>query len=137
VIVVDTCVALAWVLDETPEHRRYAAAVIEAKFAGIALIAPQLMQQEVASKLLAKGRHLKWGEARTAEYGETIDAIGVRLLDVSSLVAAHIRFSTRWNVQGFDAVFLALAMSTRATLATFDGGLIAAARSAGVEVFAA
>ena len=135
VIVVDTSVTLAWVLDEAEDRQRYAASVVNAKLDGEVLIAPQLMMQEAAHKLLKQGRREKWGEAKTAEYGETIDFFGVRLLDVTSTVAAHIRFCIRWNVQGFDAVFLALAMSTGAKIATLDGGLRTAAKSAGVELF--
>lgn len=95
------------------------------------------MAQECAHKLLKTGRRLKWGAAKTAEFGETIDMIGVKLVDVSSRVAAHVRFAQQWHIQGHDAVFLALAMSLRARLATRDGGLITAARRAGVEIFSA
>lgn len=135
-IVVDTSVALAWVLNESQERQRYAASVIQAKIdSREELIAPPLMLQEVAHKLLKKGRYEQWGEAKIAEYGEVIDDAGVRLLDVSSAVAAHIRFCIRWNVQGFDAVFLGLALATQSKLATLDGGMRTAAKAAGIPLF--
>lgn len=48
-----------------------------------------------------------------------------------------MRFAVRRHVQGYDAVYLALALATGAKLATLDGGLKTAARAAGVELFAA
>lgn len=137
-IVVDASVALAWVLDDTEAAHRYAAGVAEAKIiGGEELIAPMLMAQECSYRLLKVGRTKRWGEALTAEYGETIDAIGVRYLDQTSTVAGLVRFAVRRHVQGYDAVYLALAIATGSRLATLDGGLRTAARAAGVELFSA
>ncbi|MFT7724130.1 MAG: type II toxin-antitoxin system VapC family toxin [Roseateles sp.] len=137
-IVVDASVALAWVLDDTDAAHRYAAEVAEAKIVdGIELIAPMLMAQECSYRLLKTGRAKRWGEALVAEYGETIDMIGVRYLDQTSTVAGLVRFAVRRHVQGYDAVYLALALATGAKLATLDGGLKTAARAAGVELFSA
>jgi predicted nucleic acid-binding protein len=138
VIVVDASVALAWVLDDSEEGHRYAAAVAEAKLSGDeVLIAPMLMAQECSYRLLKVGRARRWGEAQIAEYGETIDLIGVRHLDQTSTVAALVRFAVRRHVQGYDAVYLALALAAGARLATLDGGLRTAARAAGVGIFKA
>jgi len=48
-----------------------------------------------------------------------------------------VRFALLHNVSGFDAYYLALAMRTKARLATLDRGRKSAARAAGVELFAA
>lgn len=137
-IVVDASVALAWVLDDTEAAHRYAADVAEAKImGGEELIAPMLMAQECSYRLLKVGRTKRWGEALVAEYGETIDMIGVRYLDQASTVAGLVRFAVRRHVQGYDAVYLALAIATGAKIATLDGGLRTAARAAGVELFTA
>lgn len=137
-IVVDASVALAWVLDESEANHQYAADVAAAKLEGDEeLIAPMLMAQECSYRLLKIGRTKRWGEALVAEYGETIDMIGVRYLDQLSTVSGLVRFAVRRHVQGYDAVYLALALATGAKLATLDGGLKTAARAAGVELFSA
>lgn len=137
-IVVDASVALAWLLDESEANHRYSADVAAAKLEGDEeLIAPMLMAQECSYRLLKIGRTKRWGEALVAEYGETIDMIGVRYLDQLSTVSGLVRFAVRRHVQGYDAVYLALALATGAKLATLDGGLKTAARAAGVELFSA
>ncbi|HEV6966709.1 type II toxin-antitoxin system VapC family toxin [Roseateles sp.] len=137
-IVVDASVALAWVLDESEVNHQYAADVAAAKLEGDEeLIAPMLMAQECSYRLLKIGRTKRWGGALVAEYGETIDMIGVRYLDQLSTVSGLVRFAVRRHVQGYDAVYLALALATGAKLATLDGGLKTAARAAGVELFSA
>lgn len=134
-IVVDASVALAWVLDDSEANHRYAADVAAAKLEGDEeLIAPMLMAQECSYRLLKIGRTKRWGEAVVAEYGETIDMIGVRYLDQLSTVSGLVRFAVRRHVQGYDAVYL---LATGAKLATLDGGLKTAARTAGVELFTA
>nr|WP_255763603.1 type II toxin-antitoxin system VapC family toxin [Pelomonas sp. P7] len=125
-------------MDESEVNHQYAADVAAAKLEGDEeLIAPMLMAQECSYRLLKIGRTKRWGEALVAEYGETIDMIGVRYLDQLSTVSGLVRFAVRRHVQGYDAVYLALALATGAKLATLDGGLKTAARAAGVELFSA
>lgn len=91
-IVVDASVALAWVLDESEVNHQYAADVAAAKLEGDEeLIAPMLMAQECSYRLLKIGRTKRWGEALVAEYGETIDMIGVRYLDQLSTGPGALR----------------------------------------------
>ena len=132
-IVVDANVALAWVLQDTDEHRLYSAGIAELGHNGAEdLIAPSVLIGEVAYVLLRRGRDLRWGAARVAEMAEIIDLFQVRLVEIAQPVATMVRFATRHNVSGFDAFYLALAMSAGARLATLDRGLRAAARNAGV-----
>ena len=135
-IVVDANVALAWVLQDTDEHRLYSAGIAELGHNGAEdLIAPSVLIGEVAYVLLRRGRDLRWGAARVAEMAEMaeiIDLFQVRLVEIAQPVATMVRFATRHNVSGFDAFYLALAMSAGARLATLDRGLRAAARNAGV-----
>ena len=127
--------ALAWVLKDTEEHHRYSAGIAELGHNGTEdLIAPSVMIGEVAYVLLKRGRQLKWGAAVVAEMAEVIDLFRVRLVDTPQTVATVVRFATRHNVSGFDAFYLALAMSAGARLATLDSGLRAAAMKAGVEL---
>lgn len=137
-IVVDASVALSWVLPDTDEHHRYGTAVAPAGSAdGRQLIAPAAFHVQCSYVLLKRGRAGCQGEARIAECAEVIDAFSVQPHAVQQAIAAQVRFAVRHHVQGYDALYLALAMQTGAALATFDGGLKTAARAAGVKLFQA
>lgn len=134
-VVVDVSVALAWVLTDVDENHLYSAHVAELGQNGTeVLIAPSVMLGEAAYVLLKRSRERKWGAARVAEMAEIIDFFQVRLVESAGPLASVIRFASRHNVAGFDAFYLALAISAGAKLATLDGGLASAARAAGVEL---
>lgn len=134
-IVVDASVALAWVLPDSAANQRYAELIWEAGVSGVeSLIAPQLMRTECAYVVLKRARALSWGDAKAAEYAEFIDSVPVRYVNTASPIAAHVRFAVRHNTQGFDAVYLALAMASSAKIASLDKGLLAAAKRAGVSI---
>lgn len=135
-IVVDATVALAWVLEDTDEAHRYSADVAAQALRGVdTLAAPRLITTECAYVLLKRGRQRKWSGVLTAEYAETIESIPIVLYRTASPIASQVRFALQHNVQGYDAVYLALAMALGAKLATLDSGLRSAARSAGVPIF--
>lgn len=96
------------------------------------LVAPLLMRTECAYVILKRSRALGWGDARAAEYAEFIDSVPVRYMNTNSPIASHVRFAVRHHTQGFDAVYLGLAIATGAKIATLDKGLLAAAKRAGV-----
>ena len=98
------------------------------------LAAPRLLAHECSYRLLKFGRSKRWGEVKIAEYGEIIDLHRIRYFDTSGQLAELIRFAIRRQVQGYDAVYLALAMSLGARLATLDGGLQSAARRTRIEL---
>ena len=106
--------------------------------AGIArvdeLVAPRLLTTEGGYRLLKYGRQHRWGEAKISEFAETIDLINLRYFESSSPVASLVRFAVRYHVQGYDAVYLGLALHLGAKIATLDGGLRTAARAAGVPL---
>ena len=137
-IVVDASVALSWVLPDTEANHRYSADVAEAGLTGKKrLIVPLIFQAECSYVLLKRGRAARWGDALIGEYAELIDWFSLETHVVVQDIAPQVRFAARYNVQGYDALYLALAMQTGATLATVDGGLKTAARIAGVELFQA
>ena len=92
------------------------------------------MTTECSYRLLKFGRRHRWGEAKIAESAEVIDLFGIRYFDNADSVASLVRFAVRQHVQGYDAVYLGLAMHLGAKLATLDGGLRTAARAAGVDI---
>jgi predicted nucleic acid-binding protein len=135
VIVVDASIVLAWVLPDTEVSQRHAARVAEAGISGAEeLVAPRLLVTECSYRLLKYGRSHRWGEAKIAECAEFIDAFGLRFFELASPLASQVRFAVRHHVQGYDAVYLALAMRLNASLATLDGGLRVASRAAGVPL---
>ncbi len=134
-IVVDASIALAWVLPDTEQHQQHTAKVAESGIAGIEeLVAPRLLATECTYRLLKYGRSHRWGEAKIAESAEVIDLLNLRYFEITSPVASVVRFAVRHHVQGYDAVYLGLALHLGARLATLDGGLRTAARAAGVGV---
>jgi predicted nucleic acid-binding protein len=55
-------------------------------------------------------------------------------MNANASIATHVRFAVRHHTQGFDAVYLGLALATGAKIATLDKGLLAAAKRAGVLI---
>ena len=138
-IVVDASVALAWVLPDTEQNLAYSGRVAEAGISGSdELVAPRLLTTECCYRLLKYGRQRRWGEAKIAEFAETIDLFNMRYFESSSptasLVRFAVRFAVRHHVQGYDAVYLGLALHLGAKIATLDGGLRTAAKAAGVAL---
>jgi predicted nucleic acid-binding protein len=136
VVVVDSSVVLAWVLKDTDANHLYSDRVAQLGLDGVdTLAAPLVMTTECAAVLLKKARAGKWGAVLAAEYAETIQAIPMRYYASQAPIAAQVRFAFQHNVQGYDAVYVALAQLLSAKLATLDGGMKTAARAAGVELF--
>ena len=134
-IVVDASVALAWVLPDTEQNVAYSARVADAGISGSnELVAPRLLTAECSYRLLKYGRQRRWGEAKIAEFAETIDLFNMRYFESSSPMASLVRFAVRYHVQGYDAVYLGLALHLGGKIATFDGGLRTAAKAAGVAL---
>ncbi|HWH83474.1 MAG TPA: type II toxin-antitoxin system VapC family toxin [Burkholderiaceae bacterium] len=126
--------ALAWVLDDTEAAHRYSADVAQLGLTGAdTLAAPRLITTECV--LLRRGRARKWGAVLTAEYGEVIDAIPMRLYRTLAPISSQVRFALQHGGQGYDAVYVALAVALGAKIATLDGGMKTAARAAGVAIF--
>lgn len=133
-IVVDASVALAWVLPDTAHNQAYCARVAQAGTAGVdELVAPRLLTTECSYRLLKYGRR-RWGEAKIAEFAETIDLFNLHYFESSSAIASLVRFAVRYHVQGYDAVYLGLALHLSAKIATLEGGLRTAAKSVGVPL---
>ncbi|WP_157268561.1 type II toxin-antitoxin system VapC family toxin [Azohydromonas aeria] len=134
-IVVDANVALSWVLPDTEERHLFSADVAAAGMAGEALIAPVVFPAECSYVLLKKGRQNRWGAVKTAECAEIIDLFRIELYQIEQNIAEQVRFALHRHVQGYDALYLALALQTGARIATHDNGLRAAARAARATLF--
>lgn len=126
VLVIDTSVVLAVLLNEPSKPE-----LIELT-TGAELAAPASLHWEIANALSAmlKRKRLALGEARQVLRG--YKQIPLRLLDVGLEDALSIAAAN--GIYAYDAYVIVCAQRTSAALVTLDGGLAAAARSAGVEV---
>ena len=118
-LIVDASVAVKWVLVEPGGHQ--ALALLQS-FAGgeTDLIAPRLIQEEVASALTKRFRRRQITRAQAenafAEFLEHRPA----LLDTSDDVRRALALSLEHHIGLWDSVYLALAIRTRADLVTAD-----------------
>jgi predicted nucleic acid-binding protein len=121
-VVVDASVAVAWLVNDPASD--YAAALLTSKEE---LLAPDLLPSEVANALW---KRIVRGET-SFELAEQLlphfVAIGIRLTPAFGLWRAALQLATQLNHPVYDCLYLALAASHDAKLATADKRLIAAA----------
>jgi len=137
-VVVDSNVALGWLAlrKDSETLHRYAGRLAEASALKEArLIAPYVFTAECAYTLLKRGRAQDWPEEELRMYAELLDFYPIAMDEEVMPLPEQVEFALEHNVQGFDALYLALAIEKNAMLATADKGLRAAAELAGVEVF--
>ncbi|MFX1681544.1 type II toxin-antitoxin system VapC family toxin [Mitsuaria sp. CC2] len=137
-VVVDSNVALGWLAlrKDSESLHRYAGRLAEASATKEArLIAPYVFTAECAYTLLKRGRAQGWPEEELQMYAELLDFYPIAMDEDVMPLPEQVEFALQHNVQGFDALYLALAIERNAALATADKGLRAAAELAGVEVF--
>ena len=83
--------ALTWVLPDTDQNVAYSARVADAGISGSdELVAPRLLTAECSYCLLKYGHQRRWGEAKIAEFAETIDLFNLRYFESSSPIASVV-----------------------------------------------
>lgn len=130
-IVVDTSVTMAWcfedeatdVTDEVLDRLRDEEAVV-----------PALWQLEVTNVLLAAERRGRITEAQAIRFLDLLTQLRIRVDMSVTNVTAVLAAGHRHRLTAYDAAYLLLAERIGAPLATLDGNLMAAARTAGVEL---
>lgn len=130
-IVVDTSVTMAWcfedeatdVTDEVLDRLRDEEAVV-----------PALWQLEVTNVLLAAERRGRITEAQAIRFLDLLTQLRIRVDMSVTNVTAVLAAGCRHRLTAYDAAYLLLAERIGAPLATLDGNLMAAARTAGVEL---
>lgn len=136
-LVLDASMALAWhILRSDPDEAALARAALEQIEADGASV-PALWFAEIANALLVAERRGSSTQKATASFLADLAQMPIEMdiASPSSLIGTLVDLGRRWNISGYDANYLELALRTRATLATFDRRLAAAARTAGVKVF--
>lgn len=124
-IVVDASVALKWVLEEegADQARLLAASEI--------MIAPDLWLVECSNVLTMKVRR---GQITIAGSGKALDVIvsaPVRIMPTRGSIALAHGLSLELNKSAYDCLYLALALSERATMVTADAAFFRAASAVG------
>jgi predicted nucleic acid-binding protein len=135
--VVDASIALAWVFESTMQDKNIAGNLLLAQRAGVVqLFAPSVFHAEVAYRLTKTGRSKKLKSVAIVEQAETIaSAIDFTEHLGNADCITWTRFAMEHNVQGYDAHYLAVALNKGIGIATFDKGLAAACRRAGVAIY--
>lgn len=104
--------------------------------ANVALgIAPYVFHAECAHSLLKRSRSGGWPPGTVQDYAAMIESYRVVLHPQITPLLEHVDAAVKRHVQGFDLLYLDLALATGASIATKDRGLIAAAERVGVRVF--
>ena len=128
-LVADTSTIIAVIANE-PEKP-----LLIAKTQGYDLIAPRSLKWEIGnafSAMIKRGRvTLEQAQTAIEIYGQIpINLFDVNLTQVLEIVDKH-------KVYAYDAYMIACALNQDCPLLTLDGGLIYAAKAAGVEVWEA
>ncbi len=128
-LVVDTSTVIAVIANE-PEKP-----LLIAKTQGYDLIAPRSLYWEIGnafSAMLKRGRITLEQAAMAVEmYGQiSVDLVDVDLEQALEIVDRH-------KVYAYDAYMIVCALNRSCPLLTLDGGLVYAAKAAGVEVWEA
>ena len=132
---VDASVAMAWGFPD--EGSEYAAAVL-LRLERETMLVPALFALEVANALVMGERRKRLRQAEIQRFVELLEGLS-KVQDVqprSVMMNAALAIAREHGLSAYDAAYLELAIRTDAPLATLDKALRAAARKAGVTVYA-
>jgi predicted nucleic acid-binding protein len=134
-IVIDASVALAWCFpDETSD---YADAVLMALEGQVALV-PAIWPVEITNALLVGERRKRIRRAELQRFVELLK--GLDIIEDSQTVTETVHhispIAREYDLSAYDAAYLDVAIRHEMPLATLDGAVQKAARSARVKLFA-
>src|SRR5664279_4734803 len=130
-IVVDTSVTMAWCFEDEATDKTDS--VLDLLRDDEAVV-PALWQLEVTNVLLVAERRGRITEAQSTRFLDLLTQLRIRIDMSQTNVNALLATGNRHQLSAYDATYLLLAERIAAPLATLDGNLIAAARTAGVEL---
>ena len=129
IIVVDASVAAMWYLPQT-----FSGKAIGLLGSGHDLVAPELMRLEVGSALLRAMRRKELTREESVEVIVSLLPEAVRFMPASNEQdAASLKLAIEHGGSIYDAVYIALARSLDAPIATNDGEMTVIARKAEVR----
>ncbi len=136
-LVLDASTALAWLVRRVrADEDRLADEALQRIQMGGAVV-PALWFTEVASGVLVAERRGGVSIATSASFLGLVDALPIDQdrAQASSVFATVLLLARSYGLTSYDAVYLELVLRACGTLATFDGQLAEAVRSAGGRVF--
>lgn len=136
-LVVDASVVLAWFLGEQALFERAKPVLLVLKTSR--MLVPAIWQAEVANALVVKERQKRVAETAVKKCLRLLEELNCDV-DVGAATQTFDRvlpLARRHQLSTYDATYLELAMRERASLATFDAALQAAAEREGVALFEA
>jgi predicted nucleic acid-binding protein len=129
VVVVDASVAIAHLMDEA-EAPYVSEALMAWARAGVVLLVPSHFWIEITNVLVR--RHAQ-PAGEVVEDLVNLDDLGIRTADLDRpMLLLAIDYMARLGLSAYDSIYLALAVSTGASLATLDTRLAAAAGEHGL-----
>ncbi len=133
-IVVDASVALAWFFPD--EASQYADGVLAA-LEGRAVIVPAIWALEITNALLVGERRKRVKRRDVLRFVELLGGLTImeRPQTVVGTVGNVLPLAREYGLSAYDAAYLDVAVRQGAPLATLDGALQRAGRSAGIKIF--
>ncbi|GHU29997.1 hypothetical protein FACS189497_09020 [Betaproteobacteria bacterium] len=135
-VVIDASMALAWIFERQRTDEAERAQRILGEAGRVAMIVPLLWYTEVANALLVGERRQVVSEAQVIDYLARLDKLPIAQ-DSARPDARRdqvMALARQYRLSAYDATYLELALREGAGLATFDGKLADAMRSAGGNV---
>jgi len=130
--VLDASVAVAWCFEDESNHD--ADQVLDLMVKATALV-PVTWTVEVSNALLAGERRRRSRPADTAQALDLLGSLNIRVDDESAPEPGQlVSLARAERLSVYDALYLWLAIRKGLPLATLDGGLQRASRSAGVKL---
>lgn len=126
---------MAWGFPD--EHNEYAVAVL-LKLGHETMLVPALFALEVTNALVMGERRKRLRQAEIQRFVDLLEGLSI-VQDVqprSVMMKAALAIAREHGLSAYDAAYLELAIRVGAPLATLDKALRAAARKAGVTVYA-
>ena len=123
-VVIDASIAVQWFANETGSDR--AEQLLDSDHV---LIAPDLMAVEAANALWKKARRREIDAADVALALEHLRAVGIEWIPVLTIVHRAAVLAIKHSYPVYDCLYVAVAATRHATIATSDERLAALARS--------
>ena len=135
-IVLDASVTIEWFLPDRSAATTYASKVLEGIEARALLpLVPDLWHYEVGSVLTVAKRQRRISGRRLQLIAEQLAGLRPFTINPRLTESEVIAKAGAFHLQGYDAVYFDLAMRLRVPIASTDGGIRAACRAHGVELW--
>lgn len=123
-IAIDASIALKWYFNDE-EGGDEALGILEAHAGGrIALIAPSLLEYEMASGLAIARRRGRLAPDEAIKAMDGFTGLGIELYELGHLYAKALRLCETFGISAYDAAYLALAEEMKIQLVTADEKLL-------------